>query len=85
MIVFLKRLVGIEPGQVQEQERFTRNLNGIAAKNKELDGLKEVLDEIVVAVEEKTSAQRSARPSGMSGEHKIEVPEGAVAGGAGKG
>jgi len=86
MIVFLKRLVGIEPVQRREQKRFTENLNGVAVQNSKLDGLQAQLDEIVVAVEEKTTEQRSSMSSGMSGEHQlVEIPEGALASGAGKG
>lgn len=72
MMKFFKRLAGVCEEQVREQERFTRNLNGIAAKNKELDELQAQLEDIVVAVEDRTEQLRSI-PSGTSGEHSLNL------------
>jgi hypothetical protein len=72
MITFFKRLVGVGEEQVREQERFTKNLNGIAAKNKELDELQSQLEDIVVAVEDRTD-QLCSIPSGTSGEHSLNL------------
>lgn len=77
MITFLKRLAGVEIAQQRELERFKKNLNGIAAKNRELDELQAQLDDIVVAVGEKVQANRSSPPNAQ----RSSVPEGMVIGG----
>lgn len=82
MMAFMRRLVGRESEQLSEQERFKRNLNGMAAKNDQLDELRSQLDEIVLAVEQKAHAQNHSltatideRSSGLLGVSASERPE----------
>lgn len=75
MMAFVRRLVGRESEQLSEQKRFEKNLNGVSLRNEQLDTLRTQLDEIVVAVEGKSQEQkRHSLPSGMSGEHELDLP-----------
>lgn len=64
MIVFLKRLIGSEEGQLYEGARFKKNLNGFDDRQKELEDVEGQLAKIMNAVEEQQESIRT-RPSSM--------------------
>jgi len=76
MIVFLKRLMGIELEQKRQGKRFRENLNGFDLKQKKLDALEGQLQEIVVSVEEQQGSIRARPSSAMSGEHSLNLAVG---------
>lgn len=64
MIVFLKRLIGAEKGQLFEDARFKKNLNGFDNRQRELEDVEDQLVKILDAVEEQQDSIR-ARPSSI--------------------
>ena len=73
MIVFLKRLVGREEGQVREEERFKKNLNGFDAKQEELAEIETKLREVLDAIEDKQESIRARPRSSISGHHELKL------------
>jgi len=76
MIMFLKRLIGVEVEQKKQGKRFIDNLNGFDIKQKKLDGLEEQLNAIVLSVEEQQGSIRARPSSAMSGEHQLNLSVG---------
>ena len=80
MLVFLKRLIGVEEDQVREDERFRRNLDGFDERQGKLDGLEEQLGEILSGVETKQQVIRTRPSSATSGSHALNLNIGGASG-----
>jgi hypothetical protein len=74
MISFLQKLAGIHDDQKRVDARFRKNLNGMAARNQELEELRTKLRG--VAEEAKAREARASLTSSMSGEHQLLLGEG---------
>ena len=73
-VAFLKRLTGTDERALEAERRFSRNLNGMAKKNEELDRLTAQVDAVIERVDSQGMRQRNSLPSGVSGEHRLELP-----------
>jgi hypothetical protein len=73
MIVFLKRLVGIESEQREVHARFKRGLNGFDERAEELEDVESKIAAVMKALEEKKEAMQASRRSGASGEHSLNL------------
>lgn len=76
MIVFLKRLAGVETTQREVRERFKRNLNGFDERAAELEGIEAKLAGVAETVDKKSTSIRAAQRTDLSGEHKLNLPAG---------
>jgi hypothetical protein len=73
-VALLKRITGTDERALAQERRLHRNLNGMAKKNEELDRLAEHVDRVIEKVTNQSQRQRSAMPSGTSGEHQLNLP-----------
>jgi len=73
MLMFFRRLVGVEDTQREEHARFKRNLNGFDKRATELNDIESQLAKVVHAIDEKKDAVQASRCSGASGEHSLNL------------
>lgn len=76
----LRRLVGLDDRAVPEEARLRQNLEGMLRSDQELSVLTAQLKAIIQRVEEQNKRQVSAAPSGFSGEHHLNLPDGVLHG-----
>jgi len=80
MIIFLKRLIGVEEDQIREDERFKKNLNGFDDRQEKLDGLEDQLSEILAGVETKQRIICTRPGSAASGRYALNLQTGGTGG-----
>lgn len=73
VVAFLRRITGTDERSLVQEHRLHRNLNDMTQKNKDLDRLAAQLDQVIEKVGSQ-SLQTSIMPSGISGEHRLDLP-----------
>lgn len=79
LVVFLKRLVGIDDEVRTVQERFAKSLTDVDESHAAIERAKSRVESVLETIASKQNKIRTSLPSGVSGGHGLNLPIGAPA------